>query len=60
MLAFHEAGSEVGPQSPPGARGDIESAYPAWRVIDEEPMDVSRAPGYVRRTSPRFYRLRRD
>ena len=53
----------------PGRRGplprgaspeDIEGAFPEWQMIDEEPMDVSDAPGYVRKAVPRVYRLRRD
>lgn len=42
------------------SRGDIEAAYPTWKLIDEEPFDVSGAPFYrfVRNANPRFYRLR--
>ncbi len=42
------------------SRGDIEAAYPTWKLIDEEPFDVSGAPFYrfVRNADPRFYRLR--
>lgn len=47
---------------PRGAsRSDIEAAYPAWKVIDEEAMaDEPRAPKYVREAQPRFYRLRHE
>jgi hypothetical protein len=47
---------------PRGAnRGDIEAAYPAWEVIDEEALaDEPRAPKYVRKADPRFYRLRHE
>ena len=47
---------------PRGAsRGDIEAAYPAWKVIDEEALaDEPRAPKYVRKAHPRFYRLRHE
>jgi SAM-dependent methyltransferase len=44
---------------PAGAsRGDIEAAYPKWRVTDEEAMNTIDAPGYVKKANPRFYRLR--
>ena len=47
---------------PRGAsRADIEAAYPAWKVIDEEALaDEPQAPKYVRKANPRFYRLQRD
>ena len=51
-----------GPLPRGASRLDIEAAYPAWKVIDEEPIDLSRAPLYrvVRGADPRLYRLRRD
>ncbi len=47
---------------PRGAsRGDIEAAYPAWKVIDEEALvDEPRAPKYVQKADPRFHRLRHE
>ena len=41
---------------------DIEAAYPAWKIIDAEPFDVSDAPFYRRVTDadPHVYRLRRQ
>jgi SAM-dependent methyltransferase len=46
---------------PRGAgRKDIEAAFPAWRVVDEEVIDLSGAPGWWRNAGPRFYRLRRE
>jgi 2-polyprenyl-3-methyl-5-hydroxy-6-metoxy-1,4-benzoquinol methylase len=42
------------------SREDIEAAFPEWKVTDEEAMDVSGAPRYVRSAHPRFYRLRRS
>ena len=54
----------------PGRRGplprgaspeQIQSAFPEWTLIDDEAMDLpARAPGYVKRAEPRFYRLRRE
>jgi SAM-dependent methyltransferase len=49
-----------GPLPRGASRSDIESAFPAWKVVDEESLDVSRSPGYVRRAEPRVYRLRRE
>lgn len=44
---------------PRGAgRDDIESAFPAWRVVDEEVIDMSAVSGWWRNAEPRFYRLR--
>jgi SAM-dependent methyltransferase len=46
---------------PRGAgREDIEAAFPAWRVVDEEAIDLGRVPRWWRDAGPRFYRLRRD
>ena len=54
----------------PGRRGplprgaspeQIQAAFPEWKLVDDEAMDVPRrAPRYVRRAEPRFYRLRRE
>jgi SAM-dependent methyltransferase len=60
MLAW--APRRRGPMPRGASRGDIEAAYPAWSVIDEEALDASGAPlyRYVRNADPRFYRLRRN
>jgi hypothetical protein len=44
------------------SRSEIEAAYPAWQVIDEEAFEVSEARFYrqARNADPRFYRLRRE
>ena len=49
-----------GPLPRGASRADIEAAYPAWRVIDEDPVDPSGTPLYrfVRHADLRFYRLR--
>jgi SAM-dependent methyltransferase len=54
----------------PGRRGplprgaspdDIQAAFTEWRLVDDAEMDLpDRAPGYVKRAEPRFYRLRRE
>lgn len=41
------------------SHADVEAAYPGWKVIDEEPFDVSGAPRPMRNANPRWYRLRR-
>jgi hypothetical protein len=61
MLMLAWTPERLGPLPRGASRGDIEAAYPAWKVIDEESMaDEPRAPGYVQRAEPRFYRLRRE
>jgi len=40
-------------------REEIEQAYAGWTITDEEPSDLTRAPRFVQRARPRFYRLRR-
>ena len=50
-----------GPLPRGASREEIQAAFPDWRLIDDEAMDVpDGAPGYVRRAEPRFYRLRRS
>ena len=50
-----------GPLPRGASREQIQAALPEWDLIDDEAMDVpERAPGYVRRAEPRFYRLRRN
>jgi SAM-dependent methyltransferase len=49
-----------GPLPRGASRAHIEAAFPEWSVVDETAIDLSGAPGFVRRADPRFYRLRRD
>jgi len=59
MLAWAPARRRLLPRG--ASRRDIEAAYPAWKVIDEEALvGEPRAPKYVRKAEPRFYRLRRE
>ena len=60
MLAW--APGRRGPLPRGASRFDIEAAYPAWKVIDEDGLDPSGAPLYrfVKKAEPRFYWLRRD
>jgi SAM-dependent methyltransferase len=59
MLAWAPGRRRLLPRG--ASRGDIEAAYPAWKVIDEEALvDEPRAPKYVRKADPRFYRLQHE
>jgi SAM-dependent methyltransferase len=58
MLAWTPRRRVVLPRG--ASRKDIETAFPAWRVVDEEAIDLSEAPGWWRNAGPRFYRLRRE
>jgi SAM-dependent methyltransferase len=59
MLTWEPARRRLLPRG--ASRGDIEAAYPAWKVIDEDALvDEPRAPKYVRKADPRFYRLRHE
>lgn len=60
LLTMAWAPGRRGPLPRGASRGDIEAAYPAWKVVDEEAVDTSGGPGYVRRADPRLYRLRRE
>jgi len=46
-----------GPLPRGASRAGIEAAFPAWKVLDEQPMDVSNAPRSIGKAAPRFYRL---
>ncbi|MDQ3675390.1 MAG: class I SAM-dependent methyltransferase [Actinomycetota bacterium] len=58
LMAF--APGRRGPLPRGASREDIQAAFPEWKVIDEEAMDVSGAPRYVRKAHPQFYRLRHE
>jgi SAM-dependent methyltransferase len=61
LLMVAWAPGRRGPLPRGASRADIEVAYPAWDVIDEESVDVTGAPFYrhMRKADPRLYRLRR-
>jgi SAM-dependent methyltransferase len=61
LLMVAWAPARRGPLPRGASRDDIEAAYRGWRVIDEEAVDISRAPFYrlTPRADPRLYRLRR-
>jgi SAM-dependent methyltransferase len=60
LLMYAAAPGHRGPLPRGASREEIEAAYPAWSVIDDDPFDVSGAPGPFRHAHPRWYRLRRD
>jgi SAM-dependent methyltransferase len=41
------------------SREEIEQAYDGWTICDEEAFEVTRAPRFVQKARPHFYRLRR-
>lgn len=51
-----------GPMPRGASRGDIETAYRGWSVVEEEAFDITDAPFYrfFPNADPRLYRLRRD
>lgn len=51
-----------GPMPRGASRADIETAYPAWKVVDEEAIDIAGAPFYrfFPKADPRLYRLSRE
>ncbi|TQN42289.1 methyltransferase family protein [Blastococcus colisei] len=57
LLAFRPGRRQLLPRG--AGRGDIETAFPGWTLADEVLADVTGMPGPLRRTAPRWYRLRR-
>ncbi len=60
MLMLAWAPGRRGPLPRGVSRGDIEAAFPGWRVTSEEPFDTSGLPRPLRNVAPRCYRLRRN
>jgi SAM-dependent methyltransferase len=42
------------------SRDEVQAVFPRWKLIAEDPADVSGAPGFIRKAEPCFYRLRRE
>jgi len=42
------------------SREEIEQAYGEWTITNEEAFDLTRAPRFVQKAQPRFYRLLRS
>ena len=59
LLMYAMAPGRRGPLPRGMSRADVEATYPGWKVIDEEAFDVSGLPGPMRKSDPRWYRLRR-
>jgi SAM-dependent methyltransferase len=60
LLMMAWARKRRGPLPRGASRGDIETAYPDWTVVDEQAFDISGAPFFRHvNADPRFYRLRR-
>jgi SAM-dependent methyltransferase len=62
LLMMAWAARRRGPLPRGASRGDIEAAYPAWEVVDEQAFDIADAWffRYVPNAEPRFYQLRRS
>lgn len=59
LLIYAAAPGRRGPLPRGTSREEIEAAYLEWKVIDEDPFDLSGAPAPLRHARPRWYRLRR-
>ncbi len=60
MLMLAWAPGRRGPLPRGASRGDIEAAFPGWKVISEDAFDAFGLPGPLGSVDQRFYRLRRD
>jgi SAM-dependent methyltransferase len=60
LLMYAMAPGRRGPLPRGMSRNDVEATYPAWSVIDGEAFDVSGTPRPMRKSNPRWYRLRRN
>jgi SAM-dependent methyltransferase len=56
MLAFQPTAIPLVPGGV--AQADIEQAFGGWELLSVEPADTSGMPGPLKRTSPKWYRLR--
>ena len=60
LLMYTFSPGRKGPTPRGLSREEVEAAYAGWRVVDEEPFDVSGMPAIFKKANPRWYRLRRD
>ncbi len=60
LLMYAFSPGRKGPTPRGLSRQEVEAAYTGWRVVDEQPFDVSGMPVVFRKANPRWYRLRRD
>ncbi len=59
LLMYTFSPGRKGPTPRGLSREEIEAAYVEWRVVDEQPFDVSGMPALFKKANPRWYRLRR-
>jgi SAM-dependent methyltransferase len=58
MLAFQPTALPLVPDGV--ARSDVEAAFSGWELLTVEPADTAGMPGPLKRTSPQWYRLRKQ
>ena len=59
LLMYAFSPGRKGPTPRGLSRQEIEAAYVGWRVVDEQPFDLSDMPALFKKANPRWYRLRR-
>ncbi len=59
LLMYAFSPGRKGPTPRGLSREEVEAAYAGWRVVDEQPFDVSDMPALFKKAKPRWYRLRR-
>ncbi len=60
LLMYAFSPGRKGPTPRGLSRDEVEAAYTGWRVVDEQPFDLSDMPPVFKKAGPRWYRLRRD
>ena len=60
LLMYAFSPGRKGPTPRGLSRDEVEAAYAGWRVVDEQPFDLSDMPALFKKAGPRWYRLRRD
>lgn len=60
MLLLAWVPARRGPLPRGMSREDIQTLFGEWKLIAENPADVSGAPGFIKKAKPCFYRLRRE
>lgn len=60
LLMYASSPGRRGPLPRGLSREEVEDAYVGWRVVDEQPFDLSGTPAAFKKTEPRWFRLRRD
>jgi len=60
LLMYAFSPGRKGPTPRGLSRDEVEAAYAGWRVVDEQPFDLSDMPAVFKKAGPRWYQLRRD